>query len=58
MTNQEIVKEQRKVSHMILESIEEKHDINQLAGLLARQRWLNSEIKEDDRDSVKRVVNS
>jgi hypothetical protein len=47
MTRQEIVKEKNIISYMILENIQEKHDLNQLAGLLARQAWLSSEIKEE-----------
>ena len=47
MTKQEIVKEKEVISNMILENIQEKNDLNQLASLLARQAWLSSEIKED-----------
>ena len=47
MTKQEIVKEKEVISNMILENIQEKNDLNQLASLLARQAWLSSEIKEE-----------
>jgi hypothetical protein len=47
MTRQEIVKEKEVISNMILENIQEKHDLNQLTSLLARQAWLSSEIKEE-----------
>ena len=47
MTRQELLKEKETVSYMILGNIQEKHDPNQLASLLARQSWLSSEIKEE-----------
>ena len=50
MTKQEIVKEKETVSYMILENIQEKHRLNQLAGLLARQAWLSSKIKEENEE--------
>jgi hypothetical protein len=50
MTRQEMAKEKEKIAHRILESIQEKHDLNQLAGLLARQTWLSSEIKEESEE--------
>jgi hypothetical protein len=46
MTKQELLKEKETVSYMILGNIQEKHDLNQLANLLARQAWLSSEISE------------
>jgi hypothetical protein len=46
MTRQELLKEKETVSYMILGNIQEKHDLNQLASLLARQAWLSSEISE------------
>ena len=47
MTRQELLKEKETVSYMILGNIQKKHDLNQLASLLARQAWLSSEIKEE-----------
>ncbi len=55
MTKQEIANEQKKISHMILESIQEKRDIRQLASLLSQQRRLYSEIREVCEDSVNRT---
>jgi hypothetical protein len=46
MTQHEIVKEKKNISNMILESIQEKHDLNHLTGLLTRQLLLSSESKE------------
>lgn len=51
MTRQQILKEKEIISHRILESIQEKQDINQLTNLLARQAWLSSAIKEDERSN-------
>jgi hypothetical protein len=46
MTRQELLKEKEIVSYMILGTIQKKHDLKQLAGLLARHAWLSSEISE------------
>jgi hypothetical protein len=47
MTRREIVKEKEIISFMILEKIQDNHNINQLASLLARQAWLSSEIEKE-----------
>jgi hypothetical protein len=50
MTRQEIVKEKEAISYMILENIQERHDLDQLTCLLARQTWLSSENKEQNNE--------
>jgi hypothetical protein len=50
MTRQEIVKEKEAISSMILENIQERHDLDQLTCLLARRTWLSSEVKEENEE--------